>query len=292
MGPVHVNRPGARTGATDRPAAGDAMARPSVEPVRPQLRRRGSRARTVHRLYWWTGALLVPLVWQAYAWYADTRLVPGPLEVAAAFPRLWATGELQQAMWESGIVFVAGTVGGTLAGLVVGGLMGRFRTLDVMLDPYMAAAYAVPSIAVIPLFIVIIGWDAPAKAIIIAVLVFFPIAINAATGVRHAARELRELAFLYCSGEYARWRDILVPSALPAILPGLRVALARALTAVIVAEFSTVAAGLGYIIQYYTFSFDVAASLVPVVVLGLVGFTLYRVMNFGEARLIHWTLRE
>lgn len=289
MGPVHVNPPDTGSDTTDRPAAGDAMARPGADQVLPRLRRRRSRAQA---LYWWLGALLVPAIWQIYAWFADTRLVPGPFEVAAAFPRLWETGELQQAMWESGIVFVAGTIGGTVVGLAVGGLMGRVRTLDVMLDPYMAAAYAVPSIAVIPLFIVIIGWDAPAKAIIIAVLVFFPIAINAATGVRHASRELRELAVLYSSGEYARWRDILVPSALPALLPGLRVALARALTAVIVAEFSTAAAGLGYIIQYYTFSFDVAESLVPVVVLGLVGFALYRILDYSEARLIPWALRE
>ncbi|MPZ97542.1 MAG: ABC transporter permease subunit, partial [Propionibacteriales bacterium] len=189
---------------------------------------------------------------------------------------------------ESATVFVTGMAAGTLLGLVIGILVGRFRVIDVMLDPYISALFATPLVAVIPILIVALGFGFPAKVVIVAMFAFFPVAINTAAGVRNVPRDLDELARSFCSTELQAWRDILVPGALPYIVTGVRLAVGRALIAVVVAEFSTAVTGLGFLILRNSRRFEMAASLVPVVLLMITGFVLYTLLKRVETRLGPW----
>lgn len=242
-------------------------------------------SRRTERILWFLGIVAPLVIWAAYARFSGNELVPGPLDVLLAFPPMIRSGELPLAMWQSAQVLVGGFVAGAVPGLVVGLLIGRFRSLYYALDPYISALYAVPTIALVPILIVAIGWGPPAKIVIIGLLVFLPVCINATVGMREAPRDLLELARAFCSTEWQTWRDVYIPAALPAILPGLRIAVGRALTGLIVAEFSTSLTGLGNVIQMHARNFEVAMSLVPVVVLLVVGFLLYRLLDAAEARL-------
>lgn len=244
------------------------------------------------RLLWWIGLLLIPLLWQAYAAVSGSSLIVGPIDVADAAVRLLRDGQLLAAIRSSALVFVLGVLAGTGVGLAVGILVGRFRSVDVVLDPYISALYATPLVAVIPILIVALGFGVLAKIVIVAMFAFFPVAINTAAGVRNVPTDLDELARCFCSSELAAWRDVLIPGALPYIVTGLRLAVGRSLIAVVVAEFSTAVTGLGFLILRYSRRFDMAESLVPVVLLMLAGFGCYTGLKKVESRLAPWIVRD
>lgn len=249
------------------------------------------RRPSAERLIWFAGLLVVPVVWEVYARLADNPLIVGPLEVAAAGVDLARSGELGTAVSQSAAVFAVGMAAGTAAGLLIGILVGRFRTVDVVLDPYISALFATPLVAVIPILIVALGFGFLAKVVIVAMFAFFPVAINTAAGVRGVPRDLDELARSFCSSELQTWRDVLVPGALPFIVTGIRLAVGRSLIAVVVAEFSTAVTGLGFLILTKSRRFDMAESLVPVVVLMVTGFVLYTLLKQVEKRLAPWVMR-
>lgn len=244
------------------------------------------------RLLWWAGLLSVPVVWQLYSMVAESPLIVGPLDVAWAAVEMLRDGELLAAAAQSAVVFGCGIAAGCAAGLVVGILVGRFRAVDVMLDPYISALFATPLVAVVPILIVALGFGFGAKVVIVAMFAFFPVAINTAAGVRSVPADYDELARSFCSTELQAWRDILVPGALPFIVTGVRLAVGRSLIAVVVAEFSTAVTGLGFLILRHSRRFDMAESLVPVVLLMLTGFLLYTLLKRAEGRLAPWVLRS
>jgi ABC-type nitrate/sulfonate/bicarbonate transport system permease component len=205
--------------------------------------------------------------------------------------RMTVDGVLLPAAGESALVFVTGMAAGTAVGLLVGILVGRFRSVDVVLDPYISALFATPLVAVIPILIVALGFGFGAKVVIVGMFAFFPVAINTAAGVHGVPRDLDELAQSFCSSELATWRDILVPGALPFIVTGIRLAVGRSLIAVVVAEFSTAVTGLGFLILTRSRRFAMAESLVPVVLLMITGFVLYTVLKRVETRLGPWIMR-
>lgn len=258
---------------------------------RVRRRRRVGEA-NLARICWWVGLLIVPVVWQLYALSADSPLIVGPIEVVRAGFDLAAEGVLLPAAGESAAVFVTGMAAGTAAGLLIGILVGRFRSVDVVLDPYISALFATPLVAVIPILIVALGFGFGAKVVIVAMFAFFPVAINTAAGVRGVPRDLDELARSFCSTELRAWRDILIPGALPFIVTGIRLAVGRSLIAVVVAEFSTAVTGLGFLILTRSRRFEMAESLVPVLLLMITGFALYTLLKRVEAKLAPWILRS
>lgn len=259
--------------------------------LRPRRRRRTGSVRDT--ALWWAGLLLVPVVWQLYATFvADSPLIVGPVEVARAGVEMVRDGTLLPAALESGQVFVLGMAAGTALGLLVGVVVGRFQRAEIMLDPYISAIYATPLVAIVPILIVALGFGVMAKVVIVGLFVFFPVALNTAAGVRNVSSDLDELARSFSSTELQAWRDILVPSALPYIVAGLRLAVGRALIAVVVAEFSTAVTGLGFLILTLSRRFRMAESLVPVVLLMITGFVLYQLLKRLEARLAPWITRS
>lgn len=240
------------------------------------------------KFFWWSGLLFVPVVWQLYANYSDSPLIVGPIEVGMASITMVQNGSLIQAAGESGLVFVTGLLAGIVLGLIVGLLVGRFRTIDVALDPYISAIYATPLVALVPLLVVALGFGFGAKVVIVMIFAFFPIAINTAAGVRGVSVDLEELAKMFCSNELQSWRDIVLPSSLPFIVTGMRLAVGRALIAVVVAEFSTAVTGLGFLILRNSRRFEMAESLVPVILLMITGFALYNLLKQSEKKLAPW----
>jgi NitT/TauT family transport system permease protein len=243
-------------------------------------------AATPERLWWASGLLLVVAFWQVYAAISTNTLIVGPWDVVLATGDLIASGELWSYARSSAVTMTFGMLGGSVLGLVIGLLVGRFRLVEIALDPYISAAYATPLVAIIPVMIVLLGFGLTSKIVIVAIFVFFPVVINTAAGVRAVPRDLTELARSFCSTELRTWREIVVPAALPFIVTGLRLAVGRGLIGVVVAEFETAVTGLGYLILSKSRRFLMAESLVPVVVLMLVGFLLYGGLKRVEDRML------
>jgi NitT/TauT family transport system permease protein len=124
------------------------------------------------------------------------------------------------------------------------------------------------------------------------VLVFlffvFPVLINTFQGVKNTDANLVEVARSFCSTEWRLWRDLILPSSLPFILAGIRLAIGRGLVGMVVAEFYTTITGLGYMIVQYANSFRMDRLFVPIVVLMLMGVGLTGALRRVERRIAPW----
>jgi NitT/TauT family transport system permease protein len=120
----------------------------------------------------------------------------------------------------------------------------------------------------------------------------FAIVLNTARGVREVDPQLIEVARSYSASEVGLWSDVVLPSALPYIVTGVRLAVGRALVGVIIAEFYTSIAGLGFLIVTYANTFQTAKVFVPVGVLMALGVILTAALQVLEGRLAPWQTRE
>jgi NitT/TauT family transport system permease protein len=116
----------------------------------------------------------------------------------------------------------------------------------------------------------------------------FPILINTYQGVKDVDRNLQEVARSFCSSEAQLWRHLIIPSALPFIVVGVRLAIGRGLVGMIVAEFYTSVTGLGYMIVRYANAFETDKLFVPIVVVMILGVGLMSLAKWIEGRIAPW----
>lgn len=187
-----------------------------------------------------------------------------------------------------GIGFAISAVLGIGSGLI----LGRVRLLDRALTPWANGLYAAPLPALIPIITAAVGYRLTAKLFVVVIIGVFPILINTFQGVVETDRELIEVARSFRSGELQIWRNVVLPSALPYILVGLRLGVVRCLIGTVVAEFYTSPGGLGYMIIIFSRRFDMASMLVPVLTLTTLGLVLVGAIALLERRITPWQQRN
>lgn len=235
------------------------------------------------------GSLVIVLIaWELYGRSVNPVLFTYPTAVVRAFVELTASGELWQYLQQSLLVLVYGLGSATLVGIPLGVAMARFKWLDYAIDTYVSALYSMPMVAVVPLLVLWFGFDIKAKAVVVFLFCLFPILINTYQGVKNVDPRLLEVARSFRSTEAQLWRDLVIPSALPFIVAGLRLAVGRGLVGLVIAEFYTSIAGLGYMIVKYANSFQTDKLFVPIVVLMVMGVVLMEVLKHLQARLAPW----
>lgn len=237
------------------------------------------------------GAVL--LVWEFLAPAWNPLIIRPPSAIALAFGDLVETGELQAALIISLRAFTAGLAISVVLGVFLGIVTGRWRTAFNALDPLISALYSVPSVALIPLigFIFKFQGDAPRVAAVVLFCVF-PVLINTQQGVRNVDRGLLEVARAFNTSERRLWTDVIVPSAVPFVLAGIRLAIGRGLIGMIVAEFFIGLVGLGYLIIQYGNVFRIDKMFVPVIVVAALGIAFMGSVQWIEGRVAPWLRRE
>ena len=140
----------------------------------------------------------------------------------------------------------------------------------------------------VPLIVLWFGFKVPAKVIIVFLFMVFPILINTYQGVKDVDRNLQEVARSFCSSEAQLWRHLIIPSALPFIVVGIRLAIGRGLVGMIVSEFYTSVTGLGYMIVRYANAFETDKLFVPIVVVMVLGVGLMSLAKWFERRIAPW----
>jgi len=247
----------------------------------------------------WSGVpvRLISLTVALTAWelYGRFLLNPAvftyPTAIARAFAQLTLSGELPAAAGQSFQVLFVGWLAGIFLGIPVGLLMARYRLVERSLDTYVNALYATPTVALVPLIINWFGFTTLARIVIVFLFAVFPVLINTFQGVRNVEPNLIEVARSFCSGESRLWRDVVLPSAVPYIVAGLRLAIGRALVGLVVAELFTAIAGFGGIIERSTSAIRYDRMMVPVVLLMFVGIGLTEGLKALERRLAPWSSR-
>jgi ABC-type nitrate/sulfonate/bicarbonate transport system permease component len=236
--------------------------------------------------------IFVLLIWEYYGRRVNPILFTYPSAIARAFLALVATGELQNYMKESLLVLAYASVLSVLAGVLLGVVMGRFSIIEWAADIYVNALYSTPMVAVVPLIVLWFGFKVPAKVIIVFLFMVFPVLLNTYEGVKNVDRNLQEVARSFCSSESQLWRHLIIPSAVPFIVAGVRLAIGRGLVGMIVAEFYTSVTGLGYMIVRYANALETDKLFVPIVVVMILGVGLLSLAKWVEGRIAPWRNSE
>lgn len=267
--------------------AGSSQTRQSeVREGTARLRRRQRRNDLTVRLI---AAAVVVAAWEVGGRMISPFLFAPPSRIVAAGIDLIQTGELWKYLSVSLKVFAVGMVAGTAAGVAIGVATARIRLLDLSLEPFIIALYSTPMVALIPLVVIWAGFGDQAKMVIIFLFAIFPILLNTYQGVKGVEPRFLEVARSFRSSERALWLDVIVPSALPFIVAGVRLALGRALVGMVVADLYTAVSGVGYLIVRYAQNLQIDRVLVPVVILSMMGVTLVQGLRWLEVKVAPWT---
>jgi NitT/TauT family transport system permease protein len=228
------------------------------------------------------------LLWE---WFGrDINPVFGsyPSAIAEAFWDLARSGQLAAATLESLRPFVVGYGLAILFGVPLGLVIGRYRVAEAALGIYVTAGYAMPLVALVPLLVLWLGLGFAVKAAVVFLMSVFPICINTWLGVTAVPKSLIEVGKSFVAPNTVILRRIILPATLPYIMAGIRLAVGRAVVAMVIAEFFTTISGLGAIIINSANNFDTATMFVPIVVLMAMAIGLNGVIGLVERRIAPW----
>jgi len=204
----------------------------------------------------------------------------------------FASGELPRLMLSTLGRMVAGFAFGSVAGVVVGLVLGTLPFLARALTPLLEGLRPLPIPAIVPPLILFLGLDDLLKITVVAVAVFFPVMVNTLGGARNIEPVLLATARTFRVSRIRTLTAVVLPAALPSILAGLRTALALALVTTIVAEMIAGSGGIGYYIIETQFAMRPDQMYAGVVCLAAIGYGLNALFVTIESRLIAWDRQE
>jgi NitT/TauT family transport system permease protein len=228
------------------------------------------------------------VAWEIIGRLELTIFIPPATSVAAAWWALIADGTLPRAAGSSLLSLMQGFVPAALLGVLTGLAMGRFRTVRYLLDGWVNALMSAPLSALVPVLIALFGIRDTVVVATVFLFSFFVIVVNTMTGVRGTERSLVEMARAFGAGETALFVRVYLPSALPAILLGLRVGAVQAVKGMVVGEMLISLVGLGERLIYYGNSFlinELYAVIASVLLIALLSAALVQAC---ERVLVRW----
>ena len=231
---------------------------------------------------------VVLIIWEILGRQINPVFGSYPTAIAAAFWELLISGQLGAALYDSLRPFVLGYGLAIVVGIPVGLVVGRFRVAEAALGLYVTAGYAMPLVALVPLLILWLGLGFAVKVAVVFLMSLFPIIINTWLGVVAVPKTLIEVGKSFVAPDLVILRRIILPATLPYIMAGLRLAVGRAVVAMVIAEFFTTISGLGAVIINSANNFDTATMFVPIIILMAMAVGLNWLIGWVERRVAPW----
>ena len=163
---------------------------------------------------------------------------------------------------------------------MLGIVMGISRPIRAFVDPLISATYPIPKSSILPLILLIFGLGEMSKVVMVAIGVFYPIAINATAGVLQINRIYLDVGNSFKAGRWETFRTIALPGALPFIMTGVKLGAGLGLILIAIAEMVGAKSGIGYMIWSAWETFSVERMYVGLFVIAIIGF----VMTLGPQR--------
>jgi NitT/TauT family transport system permease protein len=237
----------------------------------------------------------LPLLMLALAWEAVARLglvsslaLPPLSRVMAAWLDLVADGEL---LWNALFSLYRAGLGLALAvviGAALGIAMASWRAVDALVGPLVEVLYPMPKSALIPVTVLWLGFGDGSKILLIFLGCMLPVTLGAFNGARGADRVLVWSARSMGAGRLRVLRDVVLPSALPELLNGIRTALALAFILLVASELIVAQQGLGYLIGFLGSSGAYEGMFAVVLTVALLGFAADRAYGVLMRRALQW----
>jgi ABC-type nitrate/sulfonate/bicarbonate transport system permease component len=239
--------------------------------------------------------MLVPIILLLVAWESAARsglwspiLFPSLVRIAREFFLFVSQADGLMQTWISLYRAFGGFALAAFAGVVLGMAMGRSPAIAALLDPVFSGTYAVPKLALFPIFIFVFGLGSLSKVALIFLECLYPMTIITYHGARSVNRVLLWSAQNMGASRARTFARVVFPATLPYVFAALRVALPVALIVVIITEMISSVDGLGYLISYSLSSLKTDRMLALVVVISLLGLALDRALVALRSRLVYW----
>jgi NitT/TauT family transport system permease protein len=218
----------------------------------------------------------------------NPMFMSAPSLIFKAAWQLFASGEIWNDLYVSGIEFFWGYFLSVIVAIPFGIAIGWYRKFAYVCDPFVNAMNATPRVALLPLVIIWLGIGILSKVGIIFLGAVFPILINTRDGVKTTPANLLTAARSFGASEWQIFRSVVLPSTIPFIITGLRLGVGRALIGVMVGELYAATAGIGFMITVAGATFQTDKVFVGVLVFAITGMVLTEVINRYEMRFNRW----
>ena len=231
------------------------------------------------------------LLWEFFLTYVVTFnpfFISKPTLMASAASKLIISGELWKDLYISGRAFFFGFIAAVLVGIPIGVVMGWRRRVAYTLDPLLTALYASPLVALAPLLIVMFGVGIQGKAVLIFLLAVFPFIFNAFAGVKSVEPLLINVVRSLGGKERDLYFKVILPSTLPYIVAGARIAIGRGIVGIIVGEFYAASEGIGHAIAWYGDMYLLSEMFVSILVLMIIAVAFTEGLRWAELTIAPW----
>jgi ABC-type nitrate/sulfonate/bicarbonate transport system permease component len=264
-----------------RPMTGGGLSRP---------RSTSMRARLVESP--WTYRLIVLVIigtiWEIGARVVHALLVPTFFGTIGGLIELITDPEVWAGFFTSNQALVLGFVIAVLLGIPLGLAAARFRRIEGFVDPYLNILLVTPMAALIPILLMSLGIGLASRVFLVVVFAIPVIIVNSRAGVRQVDPALIEMARSFGASETEIWRRILLPGALPAVMTGIRLALGRAITGMVIVELLMVSVGIGNLILKFRGFFESGPLYATVILVVGEALILVNAVRWLERRVAPW----
>ncbi|MFF2084090.1 ABC transporter permease [Nocardia sp. NPDC058176] len=233
-------------------------------------------------------AFLVLWWWIVAGGYVSDLYLSTPQDTFGAFVSGLADGSLRSEVWPSVQRALLGFVIALVAGISLGIVVGSVPIFQKLAEPILLFFRNLSLLALLPVFVVFLGIGEESKVAIVVWACFWPIFVNAVGAVGGVERILLNAARTLGAGRIYIFTQVVLPAAIPAIFPGIRLAAANAFTALVAAELVGGAQGIGIYINNAALRYQTPQMYAGILALGLIGILVNGVMTAAEWRLTSW----
>ncbi|MRH44524.1 ABC transporter permease subunit [Aquibacillus halophilus] len=234
--------------------------------------------------------ILVLMLWELLSRTAliDPRFFPPPTKILATLYQMGLSGEIFTHIEISLLRIFAGFLLGVIPAIIVGLLMGMYSPIRHFFSPLVMAFMPIPTLAMLPIILIIFGIGEFSKMVTIAISVFFPVVINTAAGVINIDNIYIDVAKNYGANAKDFFFKIALPGSLPVMLEGIQMGQAIALLTIVAAEMIGANSGIGYVIWMNYKAFLLPQMYVGLVLISFFGYLFSLIIRGLQSKLIPW----
>ena len=218
----------------------------------------------------------------------NPMFMSAPSLIAKAGVELFRSGEIWNDLYVSGVEFAWGFALSVVVGIPFGIGIGWYKKMAYIFDPFINAMNATPRVALLPLIIIWLGIGILSKIGIIFIGAVFPLMINTRDGVKTTPITLVDAARSFGASQWQIFKSVVVPSTVPFVLTGLRLAVGRALIGVFVGELYAATAGIGFMITVAGATFQTDKVFVGILIFIITGLVVTDILDRIERRFDEW----
>jgi NitT/TauT family transport system permease protein len=228
----------------------------------------------------------IVVAWEVVGRTANLTVLPPLTEIFAALWRFLTDGTILDSLGVSMITLGLGMAASIGLGILIGALMGRYRTVEYALDVYINAAMAAPMVAFVPVFILVFGIGYPTRVLTVIIFAIFPIIVNTFAGIRNVDPALVEMGRSFGASERQLFWRVRIPAAFPLLLAGIRLGTARGVKGLINGEVLVAVVGLGALVERFGTPFSMERLYALIFFLVALALILVRGVDWLSRRIV------